>query len=198
MRDRFAIRTDHVLVTAGKLIPKKNFDLFVMALDALRRRGVDVAGVIVGDGPLRERIERLIRSLELDSWCHMTGFVSKYEDVLRYMSGASIYVYLERRVPFGLTPLEAGSVGVPVAAFEGGGVEETIEDGENGVKIPTDFQPRQIAGVLADLLARPRAERERMGRKGREMAAKWTWDRAYDRFWHAIDGPEPLPGAQGS
>ncbi len=180
------IRTRHILVTAGKIIPKKNFDLFVRVVHSLRKRGVEVTGVIIGDGPFREKIGKLIRSFDLDSYCLMTGFVPKYEDVLRYMSGASVYVYLEKNVPFGLTPLEAGSLGVPVVAFEGGGVEETIVDGENGRELPSNYDAGQIANLIEEMLSAPPGELNRMGQRGSEMASRWTWEKRYAHFSEII------------
>jgi glycosyltransferase involved in cell wall biosynthesis len=182
IRRALPIRSQHILVSTGKIIPKKNFDLFVQVVHRLRQREVDVTGVIVGDGPLRERVARLIRSLELEPYCLMTGFVSEYADVLRYMSGATLYVYLERDVPFGLTPLEAGSLGVPVVAFEGGGVEETVVDGENGRKLPAAYGAEEIADLIAGLLEGSAEELARMGDRAKEMVKRWTWGRAYDRF----------------
>lgn len=182
IRRTLPVKTDQVLLTAGKLIPKKNFDMFVRVVHMLRRDGLDVTGVIIGDGPLRERILGLIRSLDLEGYCLMTGFVEAYDDVLRLMSGATIYVYLERNVPFGLTPLEAGSVGVPTVTFAGGGVEETIVDGENGCKLPIEYGAEEVAAAVGALLSGPAEELSRLGRNGRVHAQRWTWDRSYERF----------------
>lgn len=190
VRERLGIDTDHVLVTAGKIIPKKNFDIFVRVVGELRNRGLDVSGVIIGDGPLRSRIESLIASLGISEHCRMVGFVPDYEDVLRYMSGATVYLYLERKVPFGLTPLEAGSLGVPVVAFRGGGVEETVIDGENGRKLPSRYGPEEIADVLEEMLRAGPETLAAMGRRGREIAERWSWDASYDRFRTALKPPE--------
>jgi glycosyltransferase involved in cell wall biosynthesis len=102
------------------------------------------------------------------------------------MSGATIYLYLERDVPFGLTPLEAGSVGAPVVAFEGGGVEETVIDGENGRKVPSSWGADEIAGLLLELLSSPETLKL-MGDTGRRRALRWTWHGAYERFSQLID-----------
>lgn len=198
VRSRLPTSVEHVLVSVGKIVPKKNFDLFVRTVDLLRRSRIDVAGVIVGDGPLRARIADLIERLGLEEHCVMVGFVPEYRDVLRYMSGASVYVYLEKNVPFGLTPLEAGSLGVPVVAYRGGGVEETIVDGENGYKLSHNSGPEQIAAVVRDLLSRPPAERAKMGACGRRMAEHWTWTRAYDRFRRIIGGADGGAAGTGS
>ena len=188
IRRDLGIRSPYILVTAGKLIPKKNFDLFVRVIDRLRRDGVDVTGVIIGDGPFRERVARLIRSLDLASHCLMTGFVAAYDDVLRYMSGATIYVYLERNVPFGLTPLEASSLAVPVVAFEGGGVDETVVDGETGRTIPTHYDAEDIARLLADMLQHDRGMLRRWGERGAQVAVGWTWEQSYTRFVGLMTG----------
>ena len=187
IRRRLPIKTDHVLVTVGKLIPKKNMDIFVKVVHLLRQKGVDVSGVIIGDGPLSGSIEHLIRSLKLEPYCLMTGFVPEYEDVQRLLSGATVHVFLEKLVPFGLTPLEAGSLRVAVVAYEGGGVEETVVYGENGYKLPLHYGVEQIAEVLQGMLLGSPNLLRTMGRKGASMALNWTWDRAYDRFLGNIE-----------
>jgi phosphatidylinositol alpha-1,6-mannosyltransferase len=190
LRRRLRIDTRHVLVTVGKLIPKKNFDMFVRVVKELRDRGRDVGGVIIGDGPLRDEIEGLIVRLGLEGRCLMTGFLREYEEVLRYMSGATIYMYLERNVPFGLTPVEAGSLGVPVVAYEGGGADETIVPGENGRKLPAGYGSEEIADVVEELLEAPEGVLAEMGDAGRTMAARWSWEAAYDRFLEGIGAVE--------
>ena len=174
-------------MTVGKLIPKKNMDLFVKVVHLLRQKRVDVSGVIIGDGPLSGSIEHLIRSLKLEPYCLMTGFVPEYEDVQRLLSGATVHVFLEKLVPFGLTPLEAGSLRVAVVAYEGGGVEETVVYGENGYKLPLHYGVEQIAEVLQGMLLGSPNLLRTMGRKGASMALNWTWDRAYDRFLGNIE-----------
>jgi glycosyltransferase involved in cell wall biosynthesis len=78
--------------------------------------------------------------------------------------------------PFGLTGAEAGLRGLPVAAFDVGGVREWLKDGVNGHLAPGD--PPTAAG-LADAvvacLADP-AHRLRLGRNGRDMAARFSRD----------------------
>lgn len=186
IRRTFPIDSRQILVTAGKLIPKKNIPLFVEILAGLRSRGLDVAGVVVGDGPMRSEIELSIARHGLEEACLLAGFIPSYEDVLRIISGASLYLYLERRVPFGLTPIEAGAVGVPVVAFEGGGVEETVADGVNGWKIPEDWGAEQITELLASLLNEP-DKLLQQGREGRRMAAERTWSRSYADFAQLIE-----------
>lgn len=186
LRERLGVESEHIILSAGKIIPKKNFDLFVQAVGVLRDRGLDVSGVIIGDGPFRGRIESLVQRMDLRQHCILTGFLPDHADVLRYMSGADVYVYLEPNVPFGLTPLEAGSLGVPVVAFEGGGVEETIRDGENGRKIASSCGPEEIADIVQELLLLSTEERRQMGNRGRQLAARWTWERSYDQLLRAL------------
>jgi glycosyltransferase involved in cell wall biosynthesis len=73
-------------------------------------------------------------------------------------------------------------LGVPVVAFEGGGVEETVVDGENGRKLPAAYGAEEIADLIAGLLEGSAEELARMGDRAKEMVKRWTWGRAYDRF----------------
>lgn len=186
VRHAYRVKSRHILVSAGKLIAKKNFPLFVEIVATLRKLGVDVSGVIIGAGPARRSIERAIARHSVRDACILAGHLADHQDVLRLISGASLYLYLERRVPFGLTPLEAGSVGVPVAAFAGGGVDETVVDGLNGHTLPEHWGATEIAGLLTRILANPDALR-RQGQEGRRMAAERSWSRSHDEFARWIE-----------
>ena len=121
-----------VLLTVGKLIPKKNVDQFIRVIAELIARKRDVRGMIVGGGPCSDELRRLLRELRLEERVVMTGYLTNDYDVDKAYQQCTIYLYLEENVPFGLTVLEAGIRGKPVIAVAGGGVDETLIHGMTG------------------------------------------------------------------
>jgi starch synthase len=109
------------------------------------------------------------------------------DQVIQLYSHAAVFCVPSIYEPFGIINLEAMACGVPVVASAVGGIPEVVVEGETGVLVAVDIQPGQFEPVepdrfsadLADainrLLADP-AERERMGRAGRERVEQhFAW-----------------------
>jgi glycosyltransferase involved in cell wall biosynthesis len=123
--------------------------------------------IILGDGNHRPYCERLCRKLGLSDRVRFQGFVPR--EIMRELTlQASVLVVSSVwPEPFGLVGPEALSYGVPVVAFDAGGIREWLFDGENGFLVPwmdTDAMAEQVERLLKDKeLAR------RLGQRGREL-----------------------------
>ena len=111
-------------------------------LDAVRaaRRtlGEPLPLVVLGDGSLRDRVERAVaKSGEQFTF---RGWVSTTERDQVLRSARLLLVPSVWPEPFGLAGLEAGRFGVPAVAFGVGGIPEWLEDGVNGVLL----DPRKL------------------------------------------------------
>lgn len=113
-------REDFYLMVSG-LVPQKRLDL---AVEAFTRNGKPLW--IVGEGPLRRRLERLagpqIRFLGWQTDSEVAGLYRR--------ARALIFPSLDE---FGLVPVEAQACGCPIIAFGKGGVTETVIEGTTGV-----------------------------------------------------------------
>ena len=163
--------------------PVKDHDLFVRSAAELVARGHDAHFLLVGDGPLRRRIERRIVREGLADRCRVVGDA---QDVARLYGLMSVLVLCSRVEGFPNVVMEAMTAGVPVVAARVGGVSELIDDGVTGTLVdsraPADFA-KAIAWVLehpeeSEILsdAACRIVRERLGvdRMVREYAALYS------------------------
>lgn len=93
-------------------------------IDALARTETDCLAVILGDGQLRERLERQVAQLGLGDRVFMPGYV---EDGSRLLRAADVYVLpsVKEGLPYAL--LEAMQAGVPIIATRVGGVAEVLD-----------------------------------------------------------------------
>jgi glycosyltransferase involved in cell wall biosynthesis len=182
----FGTGTRRIILTIGKLIYKKRFDCFVRTVEELRRRRDDVVGVVVGDGPYRNVLERLIRKKRLDNDVLLTGYLPDPADVARAYSACDVYLYLERNVPFGLTPLEASAMGKPVVAIEGGGVSVTVRKGKTGFVVDSPEAIGDLVDRIEMILDDPELA-VRIGESGREHVQQFSWESQVTRFLKAID-----------
>jgi glycosyltransferase involved in cell wall biosynthesis len=169
-----ADRTVDVLY-AGRLIPEKNVDLLVRAVDELRQEMPDLRCVIVGDGPERPRIASLVDDLGLESNVELPGTIADYEDVLALMKTAGVFVLPSQREGFGICALEALACGTPVVTNDHGrnAAQALVEDGVTGAVCTPDVE------AVADGIRRARQLDTASACVA--SAREYEWDRIADR-----------------
>ena len=115
----------------GQLIRGKGADLMLKTLAGLH---IPFECTIAGDGKDRVMLEKMVDKFNLRDKVHFKGFVSEPE---KLWADCDIFFFPIRwQEPFGLVGLEALAHGVPVVAFDLGGVREYLASGECGVLIP--------------------------------------------------------------
>ena len=77
-------------------------------------------------------------------------------------------------------PVEAAACGIPVVAFDAGGVHDWIEDGINGLLVPP-ADPLALAQAIAGLVTHPERMRH-MGEAARRKALETSWSAVADRY----------------
>jgi len=123
-----------------------------------------VPTIFIGDGDIREELEE-----KLGDRGSFLGFVS-FEDKAHLINGASVLVAApEKKEHFGIIYIEAMSGGVPVVAYEGGGVNSIVTK-ETGIL--TERDPKVLGKTIRSLLLDPES-RGSMGKLGRKRAEKY-------------------------
>ncbi len=169
------------IVYAGQIIRGKGVDVLLEAL-ALVQSSFEC--VILGDGNHRAYCEKLARKLGLAERVKFVGFVPQAA-VATYYRDASVAVMSSLwPEPFGAVGLEAMRCGLPVVAFDAGGIREWLIDGWNGFLVPWLDRPRYAGAV--ELLLRDKAHARQLG----ENARQWVGERF--GFAVYIDGLERL------
>jgi glycosyltransferase involved in cell wall biosynthesis len=164
-----------VVAFAGRLAPQKALGV---ALEAL----VSVPGVVLalaGDGPDRQRLERLAAKLGIDERARFLGNVSR-EGVLRLFRAADASLLSSSWENFPHTVVEALAVGTPVIATAVGGIPEVVTEGKNGLLVP----PRD-PDALADAIRRFFADdglRERLGAAAASSVAGYREEVVFARI----------------
>jgi N-acetyl-alpha-D-glucosaminyl L-malate synthase BshA len=123
--------------------------------------------LMCGDGPERADAEALAKRLGVADCVQFVG--KKPQSVIReYLSVADLFLLPSQSESFGLSALEAMACEVPVIATRVGGIPEVVEDGGCGYL----FEIGDVTGMAeaANRLLGDDRERERLGRRGREIA----------------------------
>jgi glycosyltransferase involved in cell wall biosynthesis len=176
----------------GRLKRYKGIATALQAVALLRRRGLEVRLLVVGEGDDRPRLQSLVRKLDLAGAVTFSGFVSE-ERKRELMRTAWAVVLPSAKEGWGITNVEAAACGTAALAADRPGLRESVRDGVTGMLFPHG-DAESLALAMARL-ARDRDLVERMGRAARRFAEGFSWDRAAleteDHLERTIDAARP-------
>ena len=157
------------ILSVGRLVPMKGFDVLLEACRRLRDR-MNLRCVIVGDGPEFDVLQSQIRRLDLDSSVEILRAVSQ-ERLIQLYAECHVFVQACRRAPNGemdgipATLMEAMAVGRPVIASRLSGIPELIRHGCEGLLVSPE-DPEELAAAIEELHQDP-AKARSMGEASR-------------------------------
>jgi glycosyltransferase involved in cell wall biosynthesis len=157
------------ILTVGYLLKRKGIQYLIEAMPFILREFKDVKLKIVGEGPFKAELMKLVKRLSLDDKVRFEGPVLRGELVKHY-TNCDIYVQPSLSETFPSTIREAMSVGRPVITTRVGFVEEHVIDGVNGFLVPRGDVEGIVSKVL--LLLSDEDLRLKMGVKAREYAER--------------------------
>ncbi len=141
---------DKELVFLGRLVSDKGADLLLTALALLQERGLRPGLTLIGSGPEREMLERVVREKNLAVQVTFAGSQSG-EALVRLLNEHRIMVVPSRwNEPFGVVALEGIACGCVVVGSSGGGLPEAI--GPCGVTFPNG-NVQDLVNTLSQLLS---------------------------------------------
>ena len=176
--ERFDDGTPNILFV-GRHDPRKGLPELMSACEALARDGAQFRMIIVGDGMLRKRIEKMSHGA-LEGRVHFEGRVSN-ENLPGYYASADVFCSPARGgESFGIVLLEAMASGVPIVATDLPGYRTVLSPGAEGLAVPPR-DPRALAGALRTLLL-DRGLRAEMGARGIETARRYAWPTIVQRL----------------
>lgn len=128
------------LLTVGRLAPVKGYDLLIATAALLRDRGFSFRWDIIGDGPMREEIRRLISRHSLEEHVTLLGPI---DNPYPWMRSCDIYIQPSRSEGYGIAVCEAKAFCRPVIVTDFKVAPELIDHGRDGL----------IASMTAESLA---------------------------------------------
>jgi len=135
IRNRFALGHEKILLFVGRMVPEKGLDTLIKALQILLQHGVPAKVVAVGDGPQKKDYETLVNDMGLGDKVYFAGHIDDW--TLRALYRISdVAVFPSRFEPFGIVALEAMAAHCPVVASAVGGLNEVVDHGGTGLKVP--------------------------------------------------------------
>lgn len=162
------------LLTVGRLVKQKNLPFLLNAISSINSPLKEKIRLdIVGEGPERSGLEKMIRDMGLTNWATVRGWLPK-EKVLEFYQKASIFVLpsLEEGMPNVI--LEAMACELPVLASDVSGNCDLVLPGENGYLFALGHREDFI--YYLEKMSGDEALRRKMGKKSRQLASNYKWE----------------------
>ena len=167
-------KTD-MLISVGKLDDQKNHSLLINAFAKVAQDFPSWKLVIYGEGPLRDSLELIVDSLQLQGRVLLPG---RSEHVIEEMNKSKIFVFSSNYEGMSNAILEAVCVGLPVVTTNVSGAKELVQDG--GYVVPIKSEEHLVQSMRS--LMKDSALRKEMGEKNKIRAFDYKIDRIY-REW---------------
>jgi glycosyltransferase involved in cell wall biosynthesis len=162
------------------MTPEKNLSFLKDVYIKLLQKHSDIHLFIAGDGEMRQWLLN-----ELGDKVTAPGFLYK-DDLYRAFASSDIFVFPSTTDTLGLVVLEAQASGLPVIVTDQGGAMEVMEDGKTGFICNVNNIDNFIEKI--DILITNKKMREGMGKEGRILAERYTWDCAFDDLLEVYRG----------
>lgn len=136
VRARLGIGADEfVLVCAARLANDKGIDILIRAVAQAVNQGVPNKCIILGDGPLREKLQQKAEAEGLKDHIFFEGFQA---DVRPYLQAGSAFILTSRLEGLPISVLEAMACGLPCIVTNVGGSAEAVKNQVTGLVIPPE------------------------------------------------------------
>jgi colanic acid/amylovoran biosynthesis glycosyltransferase len=175
----------------GRLLHGKGLSLLFQAISDLRRRGLDVAARVVGDGPARNEAETAAETLGISAHVRFLGSIAQDELRAEY-ARAHVFCLPSFAEGIPVVAMEAMAMELPVVTTRIMGIPELVDDGVNGLLVP----PGRVDALTDALerLVRSPDERQGMGRAGRQkVRADYDVARSAARMRSVLETELGLP-----
>ena len=180
LRQTLGLKDKKVIVSVGRLVHRKGQDFLIQSMPQVLKQVPDAHLLLVGQGPYREHLEKLVRKHSLQKAVSFIGRI-QYTDLPGYICVGDIFAMPSRSrfaglevEGLGIVYLEASACGLPVIAGESGGAPDAVIEGVTGFVVD-GTNTEQIAKRAIQLLLDEKLSIS-MGSAGRAWIEKeWRW-----------------------
>jgi len=163
-------RTTHndgkfVFLTVGRLVPVKNIEMQIRAIKKLRIKNYELR--IVGDGPLKKRLEIQSEKLGIADKIKFLGW---QDNLAKFYSQVDAFLLTSNAEGWGMVVVEAAQFSLPIIMTDVGLAGEVIKDGESGIVIPVGDQKALEESMVK--LIEDKDLRQKLGEGAREAIKK--------------------------
>ncbi len=164
---------DQAIVSAGRLVGWKGFEVLIEAMPEVIRAFVDARLYLIGEGPDRNMLKKKIHDLGLEERVFLLGALPQ-EDLARYVKAADVFVLNTKYEGLSHQLIEAMSLGTPIVTTDIPGNRELIENKKTGTLV--GYNDKQaLATAIRDALSAGK-EIDGMVARAKDKASTFTTD----------------------
>jgi glycosyltransferase involved in cell wall biosynthesis len=187
------IREKRIILSVSRLVERKGHETLIRAMPAILTRHPDAHCVIVGGGPLEEKLREIVAEVGVARQCTVLG-PAPQRDVTEYFRNCDVFALPCHTLKdgdtegFGLVFLEAAACHKPVVAGVAGGTVEAVADGETGLLVD-GRSVSEVANALDRILS-DSALANSLADKAWERSQAMSWSRVTQRFLDVCRSPQ--------
>ncbi|QZY55557.1 glycosyltransferase [Crassaminicella profunda] len=136
------------LINVATFLPDKNHEFLIESIKILAEKINNFKLYLIGDGKLRNEIQKKIDYYDLGQHVILLGFRN---DVNELLVKSDMFLMTSKHEGFGLVLVEAMAAGLPIVATEIGGIPEVVINNQNGLLVSCD-KPRLFADAIEKLI----------------------------------------------
>ncbi|ACL69869.1 glycosyltransferase family 4 protein [Halothermothrix orenii] len=176
VRKRYNFENKLALLYVGRLAPEKNLKLLIKAVKLLNKKYKNkISLILTGEGPMFSELKEIAPENTI-----FTGYLTGKTLASIYVS-SDVFVFPSVTETYGNVILEAMASGLPVVAFDAGGVKENLIDRYNGLacfRNNIDDFVNKIEEVISN-----ESLRETLGQNARQHALNNTWNEVFNELF---------------
>ncbi len=171
LKDKYLADNDYLLLTVARLSKEKNLYFLLDGIKKLKEKSdFSFKLLIIGEGSEKENLEKYIKENNLVEDIEMIGAVD-FREISKYYLAADLFVFASTSETQGMVLLEAMAGYTPVVAVRSSGIDDVIENDNNGYK--TDEDPEKWSDKIIKILSDEKLYK-RSSKNAREMAENYS------------------------
>ncbi len=154
--EKYGLKDKKVLLTVARLVPRKGHKVVLQALPKVLRENPNLKYLIVGEGPEKDQLQKLVEELGLQQEVVFVGDIP-HDQICDFYSLCDVFIMVNRLEAegdvesFGMVFTEANAMGKPVIGGKSGGAIEAVLDSKTGFLVTPD-SAEEVASRLLLLL----------------------------------------------
>lgn len=167
------IKKSQDILCVNRLVAYKNTDIIISAVNLLKKKYPHLKASIVGQGPEKDKLQKLINNLSLQKTIRLTGLIPKRTDVFKLMAKSKVYVSASTVEGFGISVIEAAQLGLPFVISDIPPFREVSKHGKGGYLVKP-FDTKLFAKSIDKLLSHKELYNSK-SHQAKDVAKNYNW-----------------------
>ena len=181
LKKRFGVQDKFTYLFVGRLEEVKNVRLLIESYELVKKENKDIALIIVGNGSLRESLERFVTENNIEDVI-FSGYIV-FPEIVKYYKASDVFVLPSSYEPWGLVVNEAMIMGLPVIASTDVGCRvDLIDDGKNGYV----FESRSRSELAKKMNIIQNDDYTYLTFSAKQKTKEWSFNKYLNSFTGAI------------